>query len=258
MGTAHQYQRLVPNICYQSRRCIFTQFFWYSFCQLVGSRRITNSVLITQSMSVCDRALYADGIWYEELPRGASDPAACVEIATLYTNHVVENFESRLCRFLIYLLQNMFPVSHYRYNHVTESNTFVIFRACSQNKFQNYPRLIAISMYVGVTLVGVVLTTFWNSIVWTVRQICQLYSFEPKSSVQFLWQTNSKRAIQFIPGPPEGCYGEHEDKWWLKIQQEYQIEEERERERVGGGKSKVNREIIFNECYLHVFLWKAE
>ena len=98
--------------------CIFQQNYWYAICQLVGGRRVTNNdVLPNNILPTWDtfRSLYSNAIHSETLPTGASQPltAACVELATIYTNNIVENFESRLLRYLKYRLQNTFMVSDF-------------------------------------------------------------------------------------------------------------------------------------------------
>lgn len=112
----------------------------YSVCQLAGGRKITSRVNVPDNMlsswdSYCD--LFPQAIHDGHLPIGASHPlsAACVEMATSYTNHMVENFESRLFAFIKYRLQNIFTINHDVYFSVTGSNTFVICRICLEKTY---------------------------------------------------------------------------------------------------------------------------
>ncbi|ORE08371.1 hypothetical protein BCV72DRAFT_323955, partial [Rhizopus microsporus var. microsporus] len=59
---------------------IFKQNFWYPICQLVMDKRLASGT--SQCLS-----------------------EACVQLATTYTNCIVENFEARLLKYLSYLIQ---------------------------------------------------------------------------------------------------------------------------------------------------------
>lgn len=95
---------------------IFTQPYWYSMCQLVNGRNITNSKntsdnLIQTWNEYCTS--FPNIVYKEKLQAGASNclAEACTELATSYTNNIVENFESRLIKYIKYKLKHMFMVS---------------------------------------------------------------------------------------------------------------------------------------------------
>lgn len=94
---------------------IFQQNYWYSVCQLVNGRKVTNGKMTPPAMMTkwtSFKNTYANAVYNPNLPTGASSclSSACVEAATIYTNHIVENFEIRLLKFLKYRLQNKFAV----------------------------------------------------------------------------------------------------------------------------------------------------
>ena len=97
---------------------IFDKNFWYSLCQLVNGRKITNSKntsdKLMEAWDAC-RAAFPNMVYKAELPPGASNclSEACTELQTSYRNHIVENFEGRLIKYLRYRLQNMFIVSFF-------------------------------------------------------------------------------------------------------------------------------------------------
>ncbi|KAL0078187.1 hypothetical protein F4703DRAFT_1960396 [Phycomyces blakesleeanus] len=92
---------------------IFKQNYWYSVCQPAGGRNVTYSILISNSILTIwgtFRTLHSSASYAESLSKGASQllTAACVELATIYRNKIVDNFESRLLRCIKYRLQNTF------------------------------------------------------------------------------------------------------------------------------------------------------
>ncbi|KAI8967153.1 hypothetical protein BDF20DRAFT_928839, partial [Mycotypha africana] len=94
-------------------KCIFTQNFWYSMIQLVNGQRPKNSRLISQQLlSSFDsfKTTYPKIVFPVKLFPGLSQAIteACTEIATSYTNSIVENFEEKLLYFLIYKIQTAF------------------------------------------------------------------------------------------------------------------------------------------------------
>ncbi|KAI9275007.1 hypothetical protein EDC94DRAFT_509409, partial [Helicostylum pulchrum] len=73
-------------------RCIFRQQFWYSISQ---HRTIMYNAVLRPGSSQCLTE-------------------ACTELATSYHNHIVENFETRVIKFLTYKLQITFVVSTHK------------------------------------------------------------------------------------------------------------------------------------------------
>ena len=95
---------------------VFNKNYWYSVCQLVNGRNITNSIYASTSLvSTWDacRISFPNNVYKEKLQVGASNclSEACTELATSYQNHIVENFESRMIKYLKYKLQHKFMVS---------------------------------------------------------------------------------------------------------------------------------------------------
>ncbi|GAA5808627.1 hypothetical protein MFLAVUS_002019 [Mucor flavus] len=94
-------------------KVIFSQNFWYSIIQMVSGKRPTNSVsLLQQLLSSFDqfKRQHRSILYTEKLLPGISQcvTEACTELATSYTNNIVENFENHLLYFLRYKLQDLF------------------------------------------------------------------------------------------------------------------------------------------------------
>ncbi|GAA5816932.1 hypothetical protein MFLAVUS_010467 [Mucor flavus] len=78
-------------------KVIFSQNFWYSIIQMVNGKRPINSVSLPQQLlSSFDQF------------KSQCVTEACTELATSYTNNIVENFENHLLYFLRYKLQDLF------------------------------------------------------------------------------------------------------------------------------------------------------
>ncbi|GAA5809410.1 hypothetical protein MFLAVUS_002818 [Mucor flavus] len=94
-------------------KVIFSQNFWYSIIQMVNGKRPTNSVSLPQQLlSSFDqlKRQHRSILYTEKLLPGISQcvTEACTELATSYTNNIVENFENHLLYFLRYKLQDLF------------------------------------------------------------------------------------------------------------------------------------------------------
>ncbi|GAA5807059.1 hypothetical protein MFLAVUS_000409 [Mucor flavus] len=94
-------------------KVIFSQNFRYSIIQMVNGKRPTNSVSLPQQLlSSFDqfKRQHRSILYTEKLLPGISQcvTEACTELATSYTNNIVENFENHLLYFLRYKLQDLF------------------------------------------------------------------------------------------------------------------------------------------------------
>ncbi|GAA5803229.1 hypothetical protein HPULCUR_008706 [Helicostylum pulchrum] len=100
-------------------RCIFRQQFWYSIRQMVNGKRVIQSNNLPSDMlSVWDsfKAQHRTIMYNAALKPGLSQclTEACTELATSYQNHTVENFETRVIKFLTYKLPITFVVSSHK------------------------------------------------------------------------------------------------------------------------------------------------
>lgn len=132
--------------------CIFTQQFWYSVCQLVSGRRVTNSASWPTNMTrVWDafRSFYNNIVYRQQIASGTSQclAEACTQLATSYQNNIVEHFESRLLNFLYYRLQNIFMVNN-RYCIYRVLFSKVIYRQWTLILSKELLKITAISMFV--------------------------------------------------------------------------------------------------------------
>jgi len=96
---------------------IFSQTFWYSVCQLVMNENITNSnpnfpEPVKEAWNAF-RIKFANSVYTASKPAGYSYPlsSACIRLCTNYTNHIVENFEGRVVKFIKYKLRQRCLVS---------------------------------------------------------------------------------------------------------------------------------------------------
>ncbi|PHZ17690.1 uncharacterized protein RHIMIDRAFT_310330, partial [Rhizopus microsporus ATCC 52813] len=92
---------------------IFKQNFWYSICQLVTDKRVTNSAALPEGLLEnwnLFRQSHGSIIYTKKPASGTSQclSESCVQLATTYTNCIAENFEARLLKYLSYLIQNTF------------------------------------------------------------------------------------------------------------------------------------------------------
>lgn len=99
----------VPHIIYE-------QNFWYSVIQLVRNQRVTNGNSLQHGLLEYWNSFkrsYPTIIYGAKLPNGVSQciSEASQQLQTIYNNHVVELFESRVCKYIFYKTQNMFIVS---------------------------------------------------------------------------------------------------------------------------------------------------
>ena len=97
-------------------KVIFSQNFWYSIIQMLNGKRPTNSASLPQQLlnsSDQFKRQHRSFLYTEKLLPGISQcvTEACKELATSYTNNIVENFENHLLYFLRYKLQDLFMVS---------------------------------------------------------------------------------------------------------------------------------------------------
>jgi hypothetical protein len=95
--------------------CIFKQNFWYSICQLVNDRRVTNGIILPSDIIPAWNTFYSKypAIKYKvNLASGNSRciSEACTTVATSYLNNIVELFEAKVLRYIRYILQNTFMV----------------------------------------------------------------------------------------------------------------------------------------------------
>ena len=96
--------------------CIYRQPFWYSICQLVNNRRVTNSNVLPPGM-LDDwnnfRRQHPTILYKVDLASGNSQclSEACLQVSVTYSNAVVETFEQRVMSYLYYLVQNIYMVS---------------------------------------------------------------------------------------------------------------------------------------------------
>ncbi|KAL1928848.1 hypothetical protein VTP01DRAFT_2634 [Rhizomucor pusillus] len=97
---------------------IFGQNFWYSVCQLTLRLPVSNTNTKFPSNFSGEHGFWASfsalhpDIRYPLNVTGYSDIlfAACKEIATAYTNHIVENFQRRVVSYIQYKLDKFVPV----------------------------------------------------------------------------------------------------------------------------------------------------
>jgi hypothetical protein len=103
------------------KQACFTQNLWYSVMQLVMGRPITTtSDKLPDDLISCWQAFktvfpLAELPAQEQAARPAnitSLPFACEVLATNYTNHIVENFSSRIQTYMKRKLSQSFPVCH--------------------------------------------------------------------------------------------------------------------------------------------------
>lgn len=98
---------------------VYSQQFWYSVCQLVGNRSITNTNtnmpadIFQHWETFCSR--YPAAIYDMRNFVGYSDAlsSACKTLETTYSNHIVENFETYVAKYCKYVLQRHNTVSNY-------------------------------------------------------------------------------------------------------------------------------------------------
>ncbi|KAI7866515.1 hypothetical protein BDF14DRAFT_1694065, partial [Spinellus fusiger] len=99
---------------------IYTQISWYSVAQLVLNKTVTNRSSIIHNLFVFweNFSVRYPQVKYD----GHTDPgysrclsAACVEMATAYTNMAVECFESRVKNYLFYSVKILFEEPKMKY-----------------------------------------------------------------------------------------------------------------------------------------------
>ncbi|KAI7861232.1 hypothetical protein BDF14DRAFT_1910832 [Spinellus fusiger] len=102
---------------------IYTQNFWYSVAQLVLNKTVTNRINMIHNLIVYWESFsvrYPQVIYDGHMDPGYSQclSAACVEMATAYTNMVVECFESRVKNYLFYSVKILFEEVKYIYMQI--------------------------------------------------------------------------------------------------------------------------------------------
>jgi hypothetical protein len=95
---------------------LLTQNFWYSITQLVLKKNPKTKHLSSDCLESWDSFAARHNVTYEMLPKvnGYSNyiTTACLEMATTYTNNVVECFESRLKAYIFQVVAIMFEKAH--------------------------------------------------------------------------------------------------------------------------------------------------
>ncbi|KAI8971607.1 hypothetical protein BDF20DRAFT_825415 [Mycotypha africana] len=121
---------------------LYEQNFWYSICKLILGKRVRNRQYMGMSVTLAfdDFKSKFPTIVYSlktHPVKGYSDSlaAACVTLATTYSNFIVENFENRLKHYARTCLKHLFPVSHDRIHNNCSSRVFheVLFILCSRS-----------------------------------------------------------------------------------------------------------------------------
>ncbi|KAI8991670.1 hypothetical protein BDF20DRAFT_950608 [Mycotypha africana] len=121
---------------------LYEQNFWYSICKLILGKRVRNRQYMDMSVTLAfdDFKSKFPTIVYSlktHPMKGYSDSlaAACVTLATTYSNFIVENFENRLKHYARTCLKHLFPVSHDRIHNNCSSRVSheVLFILCSRN-----------------------------------------------------------------------------------------------------------------------------
>ena len=92
---------------------VFSQNFWYCITQLVLKKKPTNIKVLPGDLKACWESFSArySSIKYDMAPvSGYSHclSAACVELATTYTNAIVECFESRVKSYMTFKISKLF------------------------------------------------------------------------------------------------------------------------------------------------------
>ena len=97
---------------------VYSQQFWYSVCQLVGNRSVTNTntnmpIDVLQHWEIF-HLRYPAAVYDMGNFLGYSDAlsSACKRLATTYANHIVENFETYVTKYCKYVLQRHNTVSY--------------------------------------------------------------------------------------------------------------------------------------------------
>lgn len=112
-------QLFVNHYCIAHERAppgVFKQNFWYTISQLVMNKRPTSNALMPADMMAswdCFRASNPQARVTQAMPTGVSNcfTEVCKDLATQYTNNLVENFEVLVKKYLFFKVQNTFVVS---------------------------------------------------------------------------------------------------------------------------------------------------
>ncbi|KAG2195640.1 hypothetical protein INT46_006310 [Mucor plumbeus] len=113
----------VRQLLFRAQICIYRRPFWYSICQLVNNRRVTNSNTIPPGM-LDDwnnfRRQHPTILYKVDLASDNSQclSEACLQVSVTYSNALVETFEQGVMSYLYYLAQNIYMVPF------TSSNIF--------------------------------------------------------------------------------------------------------------------------------------
>ena len=88
--------------------CIFKQNFWYSLCQLVNNCKVIHeTTLPSYTISAWDKfhIKYPTTIYKVNLVSVNSQciSEACTTVATFYLNNIVELFEAKFLRYILYI-----------------------------------------------------------------------------------------------------------------------------------------------------------
>lgn len=95
---------------------VFQQNFWYTITQIIMNKRPTSNALLPANMIAswdAFRASHPQTRVAAAMPPGVSNcfTEVCKDLATQYTNNLVENFEVLVKKYLYFKVQNMFVVS---------------------------------------------------------------------------------------------------------------------------------------------------
>ncbi|KAI8078178.1 uncharacterized protein B0P05DRAFT_470533, partial [Gilbertella persicaria] len=115
---------------------IYEQNFWYSIIQLVRNQRVTNGNYLQHGL--LDywnnfKQSHPTIIYQEKIASGVSQciSEASQQLQTVYNNHIVETFESRIYKYIFYKTQNIFismersdviKIVPYVYQYVCQGN----------------------------------------------------------------------------------------------------------------------------------------
>ena len=95
---------------------VFQQGFWYSVCQLVNNKRITNGAGVPSDLIAVWNGFkntHQSIVYDVNLNPGVASclSEACIQVATAYLNAVVERFEKCMLFYLYYTIQNLWMVN---------------------------------------------------------------------------------------------------------------------------------------------------
>ncbi|KAI9256409.1 hypothetical protein EDC94DRAFT_565497 [Helicostylum pulchrum] len=187
---------------------IFTQNFWYSICKLVLNQEVTNLKSLPDNIMTywtSFKNIFGTIVYDVKMENGYSNcmTVACNKMSTVYTNMIVENFESRLTNYFLWSIQKEFPEMS-RKNAQLISNSFCYPFVCGMNP--EWPKDIddskrieiynAISEYIPSTPVNTV-KTFANPgrYIPVLSKLLEIYEKEHDSTL------SQKKPVLFSLAP---------------------------------------------------------